>query len=261
MFDFVNFIKREPSRPSGNLIAFAYVGSYNPISEGSQIIACNVVVSRASGIDNYFPVIAFPPFAIENEDELLRLLELNPDSDITQLVDFSPPDDEKKLRMYLRKRIKDFDAVVGAYVKMCRDYFETSLEELRKKKQSLSLPWKNNATKNNVIESEEVSCIDQLEQYIKAYESVSNKEHVYFHKIIKMMEDKYPRYDVSNFAHAIGLGINKKETPKKNNKKSLKLATLYLSKFRAIHEEKYEEAAKIQNSIRLLERGPKKQGR
>ena len=261
MFDFV---RGNPKKPCGNLLLYAHTKGHNSITSNAKFIVCNVVVSFISASDDHFPVVAFPPTILEKEEHLSALLSLNPEYDVVRLEDFAPPDCQEA-KHYVRARIKNFNTVVGQYVGICREYFQTHLKENNLGDLAL-LSHKVSSKSSDKLENsgafflEESSCIDQLEQYIKVYETVPYKTHVHFHKMMRMMEDKYPYYDVRNFARLLEANIesssssNEKKSAKRLLEKSkLHLATLYLRKFRAIQEEKYEEAAKLQSDIRIIE--------
>ena len=270
MFDFV---RGDPKKPRGSLLLYAHTPGKNSITSDAKFIVCNVVVSFVSANDDHFPVVAFPPTILDSEQELSMLLHLNSECDVMRLEDFAPPL-YQEAKHYVRTRIKSFNTVVGQYVEMCREHFqlrvkESCVGELSSLSHKFFTKFPNMSGMPEISEvpdaCEESLYIDQLEQYIKVYETVSRKTHLHFHKIMRIMEDKYPYYDLANFARAIGVEskINTKEkksqkelTPAK--KSNPKLAMLYLRKFRAIEEEKYEEAAKIQNSIRTIEANTEK---
>ena len=256
----LDFVRGNPKKPCGNLLLYAHTQGRNSITSDAKFIVCNVFVSFVSASEDHFPVVAFPPTIIEREEQLSMFLGLNPECDIIRLEDFDPPL-HQEAKHYVRTRIKNFNLVVGQYVEMCRDYFHLRVKESHADEFSLlnyKILSKSPGTPGILEES---SYIDQLEQYVKVYETAPHKIHIYFHKIIKTMEDKYPYYDLANFTRVIGLDAKIDITGKKSweeegasEKYNPQLATLYLRKFRAIQEEKYEEAAKIQNHIRTMER-------
>ncbi len=255
MFDFV---QGYPEKPTGNLIVYAHTRGYNPIDERGDVIVCNVVVSFVAPESNQFPIVTFPPASLKKESELDKLLELNPSCDVFRLEDFEIPSDQNP-ESYLRKRIKEFNAVVIEYVVMCSDYIGwEKTKKLPKNLPSLRQILSQKNTQSNTQSgiryqsrsAEEISYIDQLEHYLEVQKTV-NAERLWphFRKIISIIESKYPYYDVGNFARVIRIRDGEQPFAKSN----LQLANLYLHKFRAIYEEKYEEAAKIQKNIQQLE--------
>lgn len=143
---------------------------------------------------------------------------------------------------------------------------------------------------NAPVPMEEQYCLEQLNACFELYKTAATKAKrtvPYFKRVISVIEKKYPHYDVDNFAKALGLynlpiktkkvaakktskrktiptmqtkipqtptRINKKtRNTKKKNMGNLQLARLYLHKFQAIYDERYEDAAHIQDCIRGLE--------
>ena len=263
----LDFVRGDPKTPCGNLILYAHTSGHNSITSNAKFIVCNVVVSFVSASEDHFPVVAFPPAILDEEEQLSALLHFNAECDVVRLEDFSPPA-YQEAKHYVRARIKNFNVVVAQYVGMCREYFQMSCKEGDMGGLAL-LNYKPSSRPSELPENgsmfEETSCLDQLEQYIKVYETVPHKTHAHFRKIMKIMEHKYPYYDVANFARVLGASSKASAKEKKPLKKTIEnpkfyLATLYLRKFRAIQEEKYEEAAKIQNRIRDLERSKESYG-
>ncbi len=249
------FVRGSSDEPSGNLLVYAYARDCNPIVPEDELIVCNVIVSFATSESEQFPVVSFPPTSLRREEDLATIVSLNPNYDVFRLEDFELYQNRDP-KAYIRMRIRKFNSVVSEYLEMCQNYARLKKKNF-KAKQNLPFLQNNQAIQYSPVNRtspsalpEESTCLDQLEEFLKIYSTDSQgKMKPYFRKIISVMETKYPCYDVNNFARAVGLHTEEQKIAKSN----LKLATLYLRKFRAIHEERYEEAANIQNNIKLLE--------
>ena len=279
----LEFLRGSGHRPSGNLLVYTYANDSSLFSGKSGFILCNIYVSLALSEPNRFPVVVFPPILLNSEKEIATLLEIHSHYDVIRLEDFRIlPKENPKL--HVRRRLRDVNKIVETYVSLCRKYWKKiNLKKIRPLRSFLN----DSYFMYDIPESiEEATCLDQLEIYLKVYQTEAQTVEPYFLKLLRVMNDKYPNYDVANLARTLGIYSKELErnsiydisnpdevsicvssdilkaskgwahslkTKKSLTPKNFKLATLYLQKFRAIHKEEYEKAAKIQSYILNVE--------
>ena len=193
----------------------------------------------------------FLPTSLEKEEDLERLIDLTFYCDVLRLEDFNIPKG-KDPEVYIRSRIKKFNHIVIEYIEMCREYLENSRKRPVLSRFKLDPKWEfslSEADKHDHENLEELFCLDQIKRCLRAQQTSSRTVRYRFRRLIQLMEDKYQHYDVNNFARIVGLYTKEKPL----NRFNLRLAMLYLHKFRAIYDERYEEAARIQGRIEGLE--------
>lgn len=125
----LDFHRGNAHQPSGNLLVFCHVRGHNPVQPGGDLIVCNVVVSFVSARSNHFPVVIFPPTALESYGDLEELLELGDNYDLVQIEDFEipPHQDEDE---YVRERLDAFNRHVMDYVEMCREHIHSQIGDI-----------------------------------------------------------------------------------------------------------------------------------
>ncbi len=234
----LEFIKGNLQSPTGNLIVFCNVNGFNPILPEGRYIVCHVVVSFVSAPANNFPVVVFPPASLIDGGDLQQVIDFHPYSDVVQLPDFELPGDVDE-KEYMNKRLEEFNQSVIEYVELCRDGIQKNMKAPGVKKDMGLIPLSYlRPLAEKIPPVDEKQSIDLLEKCIK------NEEDTPVQTIILHFEKNFPKYDIKNLERILGLPGSGAQL----------LPALYIKKFRAIFEEKYEEAADLQSRIIILER-------
>lgn len=235
----LSFQKGDSGHPGGNLLVYSHVRGENPVAPGARLLSCNVVVSFLSVQANHFPVVIFPPVGLESEDELDRLIALNPRYDVVQLEDFEVPAGADE-GAYVKERLEELNACVMEYVELCRDFIARLERNAATPPRIVRRADESGGPQAADQPVDEEQALERLEACLdRAPVEESSKPEL--EQLIRFIESRYPQYDVRNLWGAFGRG-------------AADLSRLYLQKFRAIHAERYEEAAAIQDAILRLER-------
>ncbi|MCS7206171.1 MAG: hypothetical protein NZ853_10785 [Leptospiraceae bacterium] len=263
----MKLIKGNLDSPSGNLIAFSEVKGYNPIDPKAKILAVHIVVSPLSAHSYNYPVVVFPVSTFPDKELFFQTIEFIENCDVIQLEDFRMPEDEDEDE-YLKKRMKMLNSVVQEYVDAYQKKYAKQFQEqdiaifdflfdleqisLNKKrvhqkvnqKRKKSNPERNLNLEISLKTLEEL--INQKEKNKRGRPSkkqkvISKEEIEKYQPYITFIKNYHPEIDIINFEKAI-------------EDQNLQLANLYLQKYYAILEERYETAQYFQNRIKELEK-------
>ena len=220
--------KGSKERPTGNLILYCYVIGENPFQPGSEIIASNVVVSFLKINDN-FPVVTFPPVSFQSIDELKKIIYTYDDLyDLVKLPDFRMPENKELGNQYIQERMEQYNHFVMRYVELCK-----------------------NREKLNSTKEESISGVtDYLEiltklstQFRTSTGLTKDTTQMKLETLIDKFSNQFPQFDLQNYWKALLFPGSKGE----------KLTHLYIQKFYAIYNEKYETASDLKKEIQELE--------
>ncbi len=219
--------KGSKERPTGNLIIYCHVIGENPFQSGSQIIASNVVVSFLKINDN-FPVVTFPPISFENLDELKKILVQNEDLyDLARLPDFRMPEEKEQGNQYIQNRMEQYNHFVMKYVDLCKN------------RENSPLPLLNVEGPKDYIEA-----LRKLSTEFRSSTGiVKDTTQLKLENFITEFSPAYPQFDLSNYQKALFFPGQKGEV----------LVRLYIQKYEAIQNEKYETASLLKKQIYELE--------
>lgn len=241
----LEFVRGDIEKPAGNLIAYCRVIGKNPLQVEGDFLAIHVVVSTLSASQNSFPVVVFPPVAFETEQDLADALSSRPGCDILRLDDFQIPDGVAE-QQYVNERLEDFNGLVRKYVEMMQKSFDQNppvMDRSLSAKQLFpdepSLPAIGYTASSNkpekIIEKEGPELLADLDQLVK-----NRADLIAFEPVLSAVREKHPEFDIEQFPAMI-----------QNNR--FHLLDLYVRKFFAISEERYETAADLQNQIITIE--------
>jgi hypothetical protein len=225
----LDFVKGDSQAPTGNLIAFCRVIGKNPFESDGTIIAVHVVVSNISARENSFPVVVFPPVSLKSEKELSRVIGFQGRVDVIRLENFQIPSEDRE-QEYMNERLEQFNDIVRDYVDLYQRYHERVGPRVAEEIKLLTGP-----TENVVTEEGEEATLKKLQDLLKVGAGPAD-----FSPVIRYIEKNYPQYDISNFEKSI-------------HQDRTEIASLYIKKFFAIHEERYEAAALFQARIIQME--------
>lgn len=214
-----------PSSPAGTLIAFAEVDGHNPISADARYLAVHIVVSSLAALRSHYPVVVFPPAAYRDRNQLDRMIDFSGRCDVLQLPVFCVPagmSDEE----YIQKRMDDLNQIVEDYVDLVQKSFAVLAQEQGWQIVPLELDFDD--LDEDLDLGSSLSRLERLIERKAAYESYS--------PVIHYIKSHHPELDVWNFEQLV-------------RNARLDVAALYVQKFRAIAEERYEAAAFFQTRI------------
>ncbi|MBI39679.1 MAG: hypothetical protein CMF59_08770 [Leptospiraceae bacterium] len=229
----LDFVKGDSQAPTGNLIAFCQVIGKNPFETDGAIIAIHVVVSNISARENSFPVVVFPPVSLKNEQELSRVISFQGKCDVVRLEDFKIPSEQQE-QEYMNDRLEQFNDLVRDYVDLYQRYHEKIAPKLSEEIKLLTGPTSTRSEEAQPTEGEQAT-LEKLQELLK-----TGAGPVDFTPVIRHIEKNFPQYDIQNFEK----NIHQDQT---------EIASLYIKKFFAIHEERYEAAALFQARIMQME--------
>lgn len=208
--------------PTGNLVLYCYVRGENPFEADHEIIASNVVVSFIKMGDN-FPVVTFPPISYKTIEDLKKvILESGDTHDVAKLPVFELPFNKDEAEKYVQYRMEQYNTAVMRYVDLCRNKEKPEIKFTGEKDidylmalTNLSYKFRNSkGLGKEAIKTE----VDEL---------------------LQSFSIRYPQYDTENYRLALLYPGEKGE----------ELTSLYLKKFNAISQEKYEEASTYKQKI------------
>lgn len=216
------------SNPTGNLVVYARVIGENPFEPGCEYIASNVIVSYLRMGEN-LPVVTFPPVSFPTLGDLQKVLARYADMyDIARLPDFVMPQGKEAENRYLQERMESYNQFVLRYVELCKN---------KEKKQDSEKKF-----------GEVHDFLNELVEFSVQYRSSSGltKEiaKTKVNNLAKEISNRFPAFDMDNYMNAIY---------RYKGQVGDELATLYLKKFHAIHQEEYEKASELKMQIRDLE--------
>ena len=229
----LNFVKGDSQAPTGNLIAFCKVIGKNPFESDGSITAIHVVVSNISARENSFPVVVFPPVSLKNEPELSRVISFQGKCDVIRLDDFQIPSDSQE-QEYMNDRLEQFNDLVRDYVDLYQRYHEKIAPKLSEEMKLLTGPAEGEKRVSSPSGGEQAT-LEKLQELLKTGAGPGD-----FSPVIRHIEKNYPQYDIQNFEKSI-------------HQDQTEIASLYIKKFFAIHEERYEAAALFQARIMQME--------
>ncbi|MCB1168254.1 MAG: hypothetical protein KDK37_03810 [Leptospiraceae bacterium] len=224
----LDFVKGDPKAPTGNMIAFCKVIGKNPFESDGSIIAVHVVVSNISAKENSFPVVVFPPVSLKNEQELSRVIGFQQKCDVVRLENFQIPSESEE-QEYMNDRLEQFNDLVRDYVDLYQKYYETVSPKLGEEIKLLAGPQEGKS------QDSEEETLKKLQDLLKV-----GAGPVDFSPVIRHIKTHFPQYDIHNFEKSI-------------HQDQTEIASLYIKKFFAIHEERYEAAALFQARIMQME--------
>jgi vacuolar-type H+-ATPase subunit I/STV1 len=269
----MKYIKGDPKSPSGSLIAFSEVKGYNPFEPDAKILAVHIVVSPLSAHSYNYPVVVFPVSAFNNKKQFFKIVDFLGNCDVIQLEDFNLPEDEDQDE-YIKKRMKMLNEVVQDYVDAYQRKYASSIQEqdlaifdylldfeqltlppksnlnpkIKKKKKKENQLNLENSLKGleellNQVENPTASEKSNKNSNIKTAKKIKAKtiQINEFKPYITFIKKYHPEIDIINFEKAL-------------EKNDVKLANLYLQKYYAIVDERYETAQYFQNRINELEK-------
>ncbi|MCB1170770.1 MAG: hypothetical protein KDK25_10565 [Leptospiraceae bacterium] len=230
----LDFVKGDPKAPTGNMIAFCQVIGKNPLETEGTIIAIHVVVSNISARENSFPVVVFPPVSLKSESELSRVIAFQDRCDVVRLEDFQIPSEDQE-QEYMNDRLEQFNDLVRDYVDLYQRYHEKLSPGLKEDLKLLTGPSATPSEgKSESVDGEEAT-LKKLQDLLKTGAGPGD-----FSPVIRHIEKNFPQYDIQNFEKSI-------------HQDQTEIASLYIKKFFAIHEERYEAAALFQARIVQME--------
>lgn len=237
----LEFIRGLQQQPSGNLIAYCRVIGKNPLQVDGDFIAIHVVVSTLSAAQSSFPVVVFPPVAYETAQELADALSARKHCDIIRLEDFQIPQ-SKSDQDYINERLEDFNGIVRQYVEMMQQGFDKnppvpdqSLTSAGLFPEGLSESALPVIRATATAEKEGPDLLNDLDNLVKQRADLPD-----FEPVLMAVRENHPEYDIDSFPNMIRLN-------------RFHLLDLYVKKFFAISEERYETAADLQNQISVIE--------
>ncbi len=268
----MKYIKGNPENPTGSLIAFSEVKGYNPLDPNAKILAVHIVVSPLSAHTYNYPVIVFPVSSFTNKTQFFKIVDFIGNCDVIQLEDFKISDNENE-EEYIKKRMKILNNVIQEYVDAFQKKYANTIQEQdlaifdylfdfdsisispkgnlnskikrkRIKENPLSL---QNSLKNieELLNTLETGSQTSRKTKTKLAKNTSRKSKVkieieQFKPYITFIKKYHPEIDIINFEKAL----------QDNN---VQLANLYLQKYYAILDERYETAQYFQNKINQIE--------
>ncbi|MFN3603291.1 MAG: hypothetical protein ACK4UJ_01135 [Leptonema sp. (in: bacteria)] len=274
----MKYIKGNSKSPTGVLIAFSEVIGVNPIEPNAKILAVQVVVSPLSAHQYNYPVVVFPVSAYSDKNHFFKIVEFIGNCDVIQLPDFQIPKNQDK-EEYLKERMKILNEIIQEYVDNYQRKYANSIQE-----QDLAIfdylldieeinlyktPSKQSKIKRKKYTEKQVDVKTTLKEIEDILISYNNNIQVKklnkkkkpdeedpkpirrgrrkklkledFSPYIAFIKKYHPELDIFNFEKAV-----------ENN--NLNLANLYIKKFYAILDERYETAQYFQNKIQQLEK-------
>lgn len=271
----MKYIKGNSKSPTGTLIAFSEVKGMNPIDPNAKVLAVQVVVSPLSAHHYNYPVVVFPVSAFSDKEHFMKIVNFIGNCDVIQLPDFQIPKNQSE-EEYLKERMQILNEIIQEYVDNYQKKYANAIHEqdlaifdylldieeipISKKNYSNSkMKRKKTVEKQTDIKSTLKEMENLLISYTSSSETIKSKKGVSVEDISKKrgrrkklkIEDftpyitfikKYhPELDIFNFEKAV-----------ENN--NYNLANLYLKKYYAILDERYETAQFFQNRINQLEK-------
>lgn len=225
------------------MLVYCRVKGKNPIHPAARVIVTNVVVSFVSAASNSFPVVIFPPGPIFSKKELQQLIGLNDSYDVIKIHTFEFPP-EKKEENYIKERIEHLNKCVMEYVELCQQHLEGRLEKRINARLLLDPGITTIEEEKTVVD--EKSALDFLDVWASAEVNEKKGKHERHQNqlvnVIQYLKKNSPQYDVEKFEKAIDLQGSDN-----------KLIQLYIQKYKAVFDERYETAAEIKDQIDRLE--------
>lgn len=218
----LNFEYGNEKMPRGNCFLYCAVLNDKFYFQSTNWIASNVFVSFLA-INEKLPVVAFPPIPIENPAQLFQIAKVK-NLDIIRITDFAPPSGIIEAKKYFQSKVNAFNEIVMDYVDLCGSQniiVDESWDE------------QDDLMRLSNIEKRFIQSLPLKDQ--SSLESVLGP---YYND--KLIHDN--RFDFQNL-WAVYLEIEPEQAG---------LVHLFFEKFRAVYEEKYEKAGKIQTKINNL---------
>lgn len=226
----LEFYRGNPEAPTGSLLFYCRVRGPNPFAPDAKLLICHVVVSYLGVRSNNFPVVVFPPSALDAEQEFYDLLELDEESDVVRLEDFEIPEGKAESD-YMNERLERFNDRVYEYVEMYRKQLDKKLKRVSSGLKDPLFPDQPLLIPGPTMD--DTTAIQSIEQCIR--DGFSDKQSLTH--AIDFLKSRHPQLDMINLEAAA-------------RQDDVQLSSLYLDKFKAILAEKYEDAARIQVQIR-----------
>lgn len=268
----MKYIKGNSKSPTGILVAFSEVKGENPIDPNAKILAVQVVVSPLSAHQYNYPVVVFPVSAFSDKNHFFKIVDFIGSCDVIQLPDFQVPknlSDEE----YLKERMKMLNEIIQSYVDNYQRKYANSINEQDlvifdylldigeiNVSKTTSNPSKIKRKKTIEKQIDARGTLKEIEELLVSYigknvatkvsETSKQSKKRGRRKKLKLedfspyttfIKKYHPELDILNFEKAV-------------QKNDYDLANLYIKKYFAILEERYETAQYFQNKINQLEK-------
>ncbi len=268
----MKYIKGNSKSPTGILVAFSEVKGENPIEPNAKILAVQVVVSPLSAHQYNYPVVVFPVSAFSDKNHFFKIIDFIGNCDVIQLPDFQIPKNQSD-EEYLKERMKMLNEIIQDYVDHYQRKYANTINEqdlaifdylLEIGEVNVSKTTSNSSKikRKKIIEKQvdAKSTLKEIEDLLISYndENLRKKDSRTlkeskkrgrrkklkledFSPYITFIKKYHPEFDIVNFEKAV-------------QKNDYNLANLYVKKYFAILEERYETAQYFQNRINQLEK-------
>ncbi len=228
------FVRGNQNAPCGVLVAFADVRGKNPIDPEGKILAVHISVSALSAHMSHYPVVVFPPTSFRDRSHLDRVLDFMGDVDVIELEPFQLPENSEE-EDYFQVRMDELNHIVQDYVDLFQKRYLSMAQEQGIEFLNLDLEADPAVEDEHPLDLR--SSLNQLETLLQKKADIDQ-----YRSVIRYIRSHHPELDVWNFEQLI-----------RNSRHEI--AELYIKKFRAIAEERYEAAAFYQNRILDAEPG------
>jgi len=223
------FIRGDQHAPTGVLVAFAEVRGQNPLDPDGKFIAVHVSVSALSAHISHYPVVVFPPSSFRSRHDLDQVVEFIGNVDLIELEPFDDSTGASEDE-YLQSRMDDFNRIVQEYVDLFQKRYSVMAKEA-----GIDLTSYSSITEI-LGDGEDMpldlrSSLNELENLLEKKATIDQ-----YRSVIGYIRSHHPELDVWNFEQLV-------------RSSKLEVAALYVKKFKAIAEERYEAAAFYQNRI------------
>jgi vacuolar-type H+-ATPase subunit I/STV1 len=228
------FVRGNQNAPSGILVAFAEVCGKNPIDPEGTILAVHICVSALSAHMSHYPVVVFPPTSFRDRSQLEQVLDFMGDVDVIQLDPFQLPDESEE-EDYFQHRMDELNRIVQEYVDLFQKRYTSMAAEQGIEFVSFDPDVDLSEEEDRPLDLR--SSLNELEKLLQRKADIDQ-----YTPVIRYIRSHHPELDVWNFEQLV-----------RNSKHEI--AELYVKKFLAIAEERYEAAAFYQNRILDAEPG------
>ena len=228
------FVRGNQNAPSGVLVAFAEVRGRNPIDPEGKILAVHISVSALSAHMSHYPVVVFPPTSFRDRTHLDRVLDFMDNVDVIELDPFQLPDDTEE-EDYFQVRMDELNRIVQDHVDLFQKRYIAMAQEQGIEFLNFDLDMDLPEEDDRPLDLR--SSLNQLENLLQKKADIDQ-----YKSVIRYIRSHHPELDVWNFEQHVRSSKHE-------------IAELYIKKFRAIAEERYEAAAFYQNRILDAEPG------
>jgi hypothetical protein len=223
------------SAPKGNCFLYCAVINDKHYFPEASWIASNIYVSSLPMKDK-LPVVAFPPVGVGSPEQVFRIAQ-DRDMDVIRVEDFAPPEDADGAKKYFQSRVQEFNEIVMHYVELCNQVMnlEQGGVQLQSGGGPQGLSGKDNMEKFKELEDRFLEAVREPEK--QDLETILGP---YVHD--PLLKDQ--RFDFQNLRAVF---------PELDENRE-RVVSLFFKKFKAIYQENYEQAGRIQETIDSLVR-------